>query len=104
MCNCFDTFAVKKESLPCLGIAQMGEVARRSRVGGGERSNLKACPPQSLRDSSPIPYGTGEPFSLSECFLNGYTFFAAPVPLIREAYIIRVSGYHCTQKRAHPFG
>ena len=49
-----------QKSLPCLGIAQMGEVARRSRVGGG-RSHLKPRPPQSLRDSSPIPYGTGEP-------------------------------------------
>ena len=67
----------KKESLPCLGIAQMGEVARRSRVGGG-RSNLKACPPQSLRDSSPIPYGTGEPFALYECFLNSYAFLYDP--------------------------
>ena len=73
----------KKESLPCLGIVQMGEVARRSRVGGGKRSNLKARPPpQSLRDSSPIPYGTGEPFSLSECFLNGYTFFYSPFLLV----------------------
>ena len=71
----------KKESLPCLGIVQMGEVARRSRVGGG-RLHLKARPPQSLRDSSPIPYGTGEPFSLSECFLNGYTFFYSPFLLV----------------------
>ena len=37
----------------------MGEVAEQSEVGGG------ACisqPPQSLRDSSPLPCGTGEPF------------------------------------------
>ena len=50
-----------QKSLPCLGIAQMGEVARRSRGGGGKTVAPQSPPPQSLRDSSPIPYGTGEP-------------------------------------------
>ena len=35
-------------------------------------------PPQSLRDSSPIPYGTGEPFALYKCFLNSYAFLYDP--------------------------
>ena len=47
---------VKELKPPLFGVSQMGEVARHSRVGGGE------MPPQSANaDSSPIPYGTGEP-------------------------------------------
>ena len=47
---------MKREKPPLFGVSQMGEVARRSRVGGGKK------PPQSAdTDSSPIPFGTGEP-------------------------------------------
>ena len=50
---------------PLFGVSQMGEVAERSEVGGGL---CLESPPQSLRDSSPIPYGTGEPFLFGQSF------------------------------------
>ena len=51
-----DFFQLAQNKPPLFGVCQMGEVARQSRVGGGE------MPPQSANaDSSPIPYGTGEP-------------------------------------------
>ena len=43
---------------PLFGVSQMGEVARVS----GSEGVMRWLPPQSLRDSSPIPCGTGEPF------------------------------------------
>ena len=66
-----DFFQLAPNKPPLFGVSQMGapqgglscpfgaihlQVARQSRVGGGE------MPPQSANaDSSPIPCGTGEP-------------------------------------------
>ena len=49
-------FGLSRNKPPLFGGSRMGEVARQSRVGGG------FLPPQSANaDSSPIPFGTGEP-------------------------------------------
>ena len=63
-----DFFVLKTLKPPLFGVSQMGEVAEQSEVGGG---TCIGRPPQSLRDSSPIPYGTGEPFAfLSFCIMH----------------------------------
>ena len=50
-------FCIVKSKPPLFGVCQMGEVARHSRVGGGNAPSVMLS-----HDSSPIPYGTGEPF------------------------------------------